>query len=159
MPLANLMSGEKKKWKREFSAGGIVYKKEDGRSFVLMILPAASQRMPNPEWTFPKGHVGDKQQETPEQAALREVQEETGIVAEIRKSLGSVKYSYSWDEDNILKIVTWYLMEYVSGDVADHDHEVETAEFLSLDEAAQRVHWSTDKEMFEKVKKIINSEL
>src|SRR4051812_1090371 len=108
---------KEKKWKREISAGGIVYKKQHGRVFILLVKPTQSQRQPDdPKWGFPKGHIGDKLVgEKPEQAALREVAEEGGVETKIVEKLGSIKYNFVWESENIFKIVTFYLMEYVSG--------------------------------------------
>ncbi len=154
-----MVEQEQKKWKREFSAGGIVYKNENNRVFVLCIKPAKSKRSPeDPKWTFPKGHIGDNHMdESPEDSALREVKEEGGVEAKIIKKLGDIKYSYTWDKDNIFKIVSYFLMEYVSGDPEKHDHEVEKAEWLELNEVENRIHWPGDKEIFNKAKQILQN--
>src|SRR3989344_4741533 len=125
------MKQEQTKWKREISAGGVVYKKEIDQIDILLIFPKG-WRNAEPQWTFPKGHIDEK--EKPETAALREVKEEAGVEAKIIEKLGSVKYTFVWEEENIFKIVTWYLMEYVSGDLANHDHEVADAAWFELSE-------------------------
>ena len=75
---------------------------------------------------LPKGHPdGD---ETIEQAATREVREETGLEAEPVEKLDDVRYWYSCGGERVLKIVTFFLFRYRSGSVEDHDHEVESAQ-------------------------------
>ena len=79
---------------------------------------------------LPKGHLdGD---ETPEQAASREVAEETGVRAELIEELGEVRYRYERKGQRVEKVVRFYLFRYRSGDVADHDHEIEEARWVPL---------------------------
>ncbi len=146
---------EEKKWKREISAGGIVYKKESGQFFVVLIKHSGKTANQEKEvWTFPKGHIDPG--EKPEDAAIREVGEETGVVAKIVDKLGSIKYTFVWEGENIFKIVTFYLMEYISGDVAGHDYEVEEAKWFEFLEAEKQLHYKADKETLAKAKKILN---
>ena len=80
---------------------------------------------------LPKGHLdGD---ETPEQAARREVAEETGLTVELVDELGDVTYRYERRGRRIAKAVRFYLFTYVSGSVEDHDHEIEEARWMPLD--------------------------
>jgi len=66
-------------------------------------------------WTFPKGRVEEK--ENLEEAALREVEEETGIKAEIERYIGSVEYTYHKGEGVVVdKKVHFFIMKYISGD-------------------------------------------
>jgi len=145
-----------KKWKREISAGGIVYKKQDSQTFVLLIKPSGQTENKDKVWTFPKGHLDN---DKPEEAAIREVKEEGGVEGKIVEKLGSIKYPFVWAGENIFKIVTFYLMEYVSGDPADHDFEVEEAKWFLLEEAKDSLTYKTDKEVFEKAKKTLDSKL
>lgn len=149
------MKEKNKIWKREISAGGVVYKKDNGQIFVLLVKPSGKTRNKDKAWTFPKGLIDDHGETSIEQSALREVREEGGVAAVIQEKLGSVKYSYKWEDENIFKIVTWFLMEYVSGDPADHDHEVAEAGWYPLAEAEKMISYKTDKEIFTKVKAIL----
>lgn len=143
---------ENKQWKREISAGGIVYQKQDGQIFVLLIKASGKTHDQERKWTFPKGLIDDQK---PEEAALREVKEEAGVEAKIIQKLGSVKYTYMWQGESVFKIVTWYLMEYISGDPANHDFEVSEAGWYELFEAEKMLSYKTDKEIFKKAKKIL----
>ncbi len=144
---------EEKKWKREISAGGVVYKKDNSQIFILLILHSGLTANKDEVWTFPKGHIdGD---EKPEETAVREVREETGVTATIIEKLGSIKYTFVWEGDNVFKIVTWYLMEYVSGDVSGHDYEVMEAKWFEITEAEKLLTYSTDKQTFAKAKKFL----
>ncbi|MDP4000787.1 MAG: NUDIX domain-containing protein [bacterium] len=137
----------KKEWKREISAGGVVYKKQADKIFVLLIKPSGATNNKEKQWTFPKGLLDGQ---VPETAALREVKEEGGVIANIIEKLGSIKYSYKWEGENIFKIVTFYLMEYVSGDPKDHDHEVAEAKWVEIVEVENMLTYPGDKETFEK---------
>jgi 8-oxo-dGTP pyrophosphatase MutT (NUDIX family) len=143
------MSEEKTKWKREISAGGIVYKKEDNRAFVLMILKQPYRRDDKKQvWTFPKGRIDEG--EKPEITAVRETREEAGVVAKIIEKLGSIKYTFIWEGENIFKIVTFYLMEYKSGDPSGHDYEVADAKWFEISEAEKLLVYKADKELLAK---------
>ncbi len=97
---------------------------------------------------LPKGHLdGD---ESPEQAALREVAEETGVRAELIAELGEVSYQHECKGRTLDKTVRFYLFEYRSGDLADHDHEIEEALWLPLDQAVQKLTYAGEREMVER---------
>ena len=149
------MTEEKTKWKREISAGGIVYKKQDGQIFVLLINPKSRDFGPAEDyWTFPKGKQ-DKPGEDLKQVAVREVQEEGGVTAEIEQELGYQKYFRNWKGDEAIKFVTYYLMKYLDGDPKDHDDEVAEAKWFPLEEGEKMLKFKTDKEVFEKAKKFL----
>jgi 8-oxo-dGTP pyrophosphatase MutT (NUDIX family) len=134
-------------WEQEVSAGGVVVKKEAGKLLVLIIKPSGQK--PNEErWQLPKGLVGDKDTiERFEQAALREVREEGGVDAKVLSELTSIHYFYQWKGKKISKTVHWYLMEYVSGDVADHDWEVEEARFVPVQKALEMLSYESERKV------------
>ena len=141
--------------KREFSAGGIVLRPasrgeqaQDENWEVLV-----TQHSQNKHWSFPKGLVDPGQ--TTEEAALREVKEEGGVEAEIIDKIGYNKYVYTFEEEKIFKIVTYFLMKYISGDPKDHDWEVEEAGWYEPEEALKQLSFSQDKELLRKALKMI----
>lgn len=148
---------KKNGWKKEVSAGGIVYKKENGQIYILLIKPSGKTADQERKWTFPKGLIADKNPESIVESALREVKEEGGVEAVVKDDLGEVKYFYKWQGQNIFKIVRWFLMEYASGDPANHDFEVAEAGWFELSEAEKMLSYKTDKEIFEKAKKALGS--
>jgi 8-oxo-dGTP pyrophosphatase MutT (NUDIX family) len=125
----------------EFSAGGVVLRGDE----VAVIVPVKRDAAGNRVLGLPKGHIdGD---ETPEAAATREVREETGVDAELIDELGEVSYAYQRGGRQVEKLVRFYLFEYRSGDVADHDHEIEDARWMPLAEAAQSLTYVGEREM------------
>jgi 8-oxo-dGTP pyrophosphatase MutT (NUDIX family) len=125
----------------EFSAGGVVV--SDGR--VITIVPVKRGADGRRVLGLPKGHLdGD---ETPEEAARREITEETGVDAELLEHLGDVEYRYDRRGRAINKVVRFYLFAYRSGDVADHDHEIEQARWMPLQQAAEQLTYPGEREM------------
>ncbi len=94
---------------------------------------------------LPKGHPDGN--ETPDQAAQREVREETGLTVELIEELGEVSYDYMRGARRISKRVRFYLFAYVSGDLADHDDEIEDARWMPLDQAARELTYDGEREM------------
>jgi 8-oxo-dGTP pyrophosphatase MutT (NUDIX family) len=135
----------------EFSAGGIVFKKTNAGKVILV-----AQHSQHHGWVFPKGLIGDTVQgESKEATALREVAEETGVKGEILRPLTPVTYWYVWEGDKRKKTVYYFLMQFISGDIARHDNEMEAVEWLPIDEVANRLTYKTDKEVWKEAKKII----
>jgi 8-oxo-dGTP pyrophosphatase MutT (NUDIX family) len=125
----------------EFSAGGVVVL--DGQ--VIVIVPVRRSARGGKVLALPKGHPDGA--ETPEQAASREVAEETGVTAELIDKLGEVKYNYERGGQRVAKRVVFFLFEYRSGDLGDHDHEIEEARWMPLEEARQALTDPGEREM------------
>ena len=127
---------------REFSAGGVVVRRMQGRPFVAVV------RVRDEILAPPKGHPpGD---ESPAAAALREVREETGVEAELVEKLGDIRYWYARGGKRVRKMVSFFLFRYRSGSVADHDHEVEEALWIPLADAPGRLAYKGEREMAER---------
>jgi len=149
---------------REISAGGVVVRRKDGEWWMAAIEPAdagssaESTRSPTKAKTvlcLPKGLVDDG--EKPLEAALREVREETGIVAENVAKLADIKYVYvrTWgDGARVFKIVSFYLLRYKSGKIdaiaPEMRVEVKRASWVRLAEAVQLLSYRGEKQMARK---------
>jgi 8-oxo-dGTP pyrophosphatase MutT (NUDIX family) len=94
---------------------------------------------------LPKGHP--EEGESPVDAALREVREEAGVDARLVEPLGDVRYWYTRGGRRIAKVVSFFLLEYVGGEVDDHDGEVEHARWMALDQAARELTYAGEREM------------
>ena len=125
---------------RERSYGGVVVRDGD----VLVIAPAGRPEVT----TLPKGR--GQPGESDEQTAAREVREETGVNARIVEHLGNVEYWYRRSGLRVFKTVGYYLCDYVSGDTADHDDEVDDARWLPLEAARTQLTYPGEREMIER---------
>src|SRR5215471_20878246 len=109
--------------RREFSAGGVLVRKLQGRWMAAAICPAGK---PEGTWALPKGLIGPG--EKPDATALREVAEETGAHGRLLGKLGDVRYVYTWAGERVFKVVSFYLVRYSTGRLGDvppeHAHEV-----------------------------------
>jgi 8-oxo-dGTP pyrophosphatase MutT (NUDIX family) len=112
---------------------------------VVVIVPVKRAADGRKVLGLPKGHLdGD---ETPEQAARREVGEEAGVTADLVDELGDVIYRYERRGRRIAKTVRFFLFQYVSGSVDDHDHEIEEARWMPLEQAARELTYAGEREM------------
>jgi 8-oxo-dGTP pyrophosphatase MutT (NUDIX family) len=127
----------------EVSAGGFVISKTDP---TLVALMARFNRGGKLEWCIPKGHL--EQNETSEQAALREVFEETGLEAQIIASLGEVNYQFTQDGAKISKTVHVYLMQQTGGKLSfdnDPHKEASELEWVSVSELLAKLSHGNEK--------------
>jgi 8-oxo-dGTP pyrophosphatase MutT (NUDIX family) len=137
---------------REFSAGGVLVKTIRGRPMVAAIRP---QGKPAGVWALPKGNLDPG--EKPEETALREVFEETGVQGQLVEKLGDVKYTYTRrDGERIFKIVSFYLLRAGRGRIGDIEErmrvEVADARWLPLDEAPRLLAYGGEREMVKKAR-------
>ena len=129
---------------REFSAGGVVVRGEE----VVVIVPHRRSQQGERVLALPKGHPDGE--ETLAQAATREVREETGLDAELVDKLGDVTYWYQREGKRVLKKVSFYLFDHVGGNLEDHDHEIEEARWMALEDAARELSFKGEREMVER---------
>ena len=124
------------------AAGGVVVdKKSAGSSLVLLV-----HRPEYDDWSFPKGKLDSG--ETVEQAALREVKEETGLDCRIIENLSPVRYSYENRSGRIRpKVVHYFLMEPIAGRIAVNIHEIDAAQWHNVSDALDRLSYEHDKEL------------
>jgi 8-oxo-dGTP pyrophosphatase MutT (NUDIX family) len=128
----------------EFSAGGVVVRGGD----VVVIVPVKRDARGNKVLGLPKGHPD--RDETAEQAATREVREEAGVSGTLIAPLGEVAYTYERRGRPVAKRVAYFLFRYTEGDVADHDHEIEEARWMPLEEAVGQLSYPGEREMVER---------
>jgi 8-oxo-dGTP pyrophosphatase MutT (NUDIX family) len=131
---------------REVSAGGIAVKIEEGIAYVACI--GRRNRAGRLEWCLPKGHLEGV--ETPEEAAVREVAEETGIAAEVVQALGVIDYWFTGDDRRVHKKVYHFLLEAMSGTIStenDPDQEAEVAAWVPIAELRTRLAFPNERKM------------
>ena len=127
----------------EFSCGGVVL--ENNKVLLVKVKSMKGRKI----WTFPKGHI--EQGETPRQAALREVLEETGYKASIIKPLLKVRYAFTLKGRYVRKVVQWYLMKKL-GRIGKHDpSEILAINWVSINKAKEMVEYPSDKRLLELV--------
>ncbi|MGH9143189.1 MAG: NUDIX hydrolase [Thermoanaerobaculia bacterium] len=134
------MPDSRRKTRNEHSSGGAVIDLRDGAPFVAMIATRGRMR-----WGLPKGAVSPG--ETSEQAALREVQEETGLDAEIIGALDTIEYFFRAGDTLIQKRVDFYLMRYAGGTLTPQLSEVDDVEWVPLAEAIGRASFESEKKL------------
>jgi 8-oxo-dGTP pyrophosphatase MutT (NUDIX family) len=125
------------------SAGGVVYQRGDDG--IEVVLAARRTRRGDLAWGLAKG--GIEPDESVEDAAVREVREETGIMAEIEASLGETRYFYVWEEVRIRKTVHFFLMRATGGDPNDRDDEMEDVRWFPLERALKRAAYRGEREV------------
>lgn len=134
----------------QLSAGGVVCRRSPtGELEVVLIATQNGQR-----WGLPKGLV--ERGESLEEAAQREVREETGLVVEILSRLEPIEYWFWWDEDGqkvrYHKKVYFFLMACRGGDVSQHDFEVEDVRWFPISEAVEQVSYRSEREVLRQAK-------
>src|SRR5687767_11066935 len=124
----------------EYSSGGVVYRQAaSGYEFV------AVQRARHGDWSLPKGHI--EKGESKEEAALREVQEETGIEARIVGDLQEVVYFYRRPKQGLTrKSVQYYLMEALTDDLGGPNWEVSESRWVPMSEADSLLSYANDRQ-------------
>ena len=135
----------------------MVVRRLRGRWMLAAIRPAGKK--PG-LWALPKGNIGPG--EKPEEAAVREVEEETGVEARLVTKLGDVRYVYTWAGERIFKVVSFYLFRYRRGrlgDIAPEQRiEVGEARWLPLEDAPRLLAYGGEREMAEKALAFIHED-
>ncbi len=137
--------------KRIFSAGGIVVKKEtNGSKESNEPKVLVTQHSKHKGWDFPKGHR--EIYESEEQTAVREVEEETGVKAEIIERVGETRYFYYEDKEKVFKTVVFFLMKYVGRGEASTAFEVSDMKWLPIDEVEDQLTFKDTKKLWGQAK-------
>ena len=136
----------------QVSAGGVAFRWRDSEPEIVIVSVKPKMR-----WQLPKGIVDPG--ETPEITAVREVREEAGVETDLIALIETIEYWYRATRYGkpvrYHKFVHFYLLQYRSGDVSDHDHEIEEARWVSFEEALEMLEFKTEREVVEKALEMI----
>ena len=140
---------------RQTSAGGVVFRRRHEEVAVALIRVGEPGR-----WQLPKGIV--EAGEAPEATAMREVREEAGVAAALTAPIEVVEYWYvgterSGERVRFHKFVHFFLLEYESGDLDDHDHEVEEARWVPLGEAEAMLAFASERRVMRHAQALLSS--
>jgi 8-oxo-dGTP pyrophosphatase MutT (NUDIX family) len=129
--------------RRELSAGGVVYRRSGESAEVALIRTGK-------RWGLPKGHV--EAGEGIQQAACREVLEETGLEGDVVGELGEISYHYAYKKAGgelvrVFKRVHFFLLHWTKGEIRGHDYEVDEARWFGLEEALEKLTYPTEQKM------------
>src|SRR6478752_442651 len=131
---------------REFSAGGVLVRRLQGRWVLAAIRPGGK---PAGVWALPKGRIDPG--ERGEATALREIAEETGVRGRSLGKLGDVRYWFNWEGERVFKVVSFFLVRYEGGRLGDipaeFRHEVAEVRWLTLDAAGKPLAYAGEREM------------
>lgn len=133
----------------ETSAGGFVLCSDGSFRVALIGRRSRSNRL---DWCVPKGHPEGN--ETIEQAAVREIAEETGLIAEVLEHLGDIEYEFQTPEKTIVKTVHHFLLQQTGGNLTvenDPDREAEAVRWFSLDELETQLAHENERRLARKV--------
>jgi 8-oxo-dGTP pyrophosphatase MutT (NUDIX family) len=138
--------------KTQTSAGGVVFRRRGARVEVALISVGAGRR-----WQLPKGLVDGG--ESPEEAAVREAREETGLDAELVAPIEKIEYWYYASERGARvrfhKFVHFFLLRFNAGDVSGHDREVNEARWVEIGEACGMLAFKGERGVVERAREMI----
>ena len=137
---------------KEHSAGGIVFREDNGQVAVLV-----TQSSAHDGWIFPKGHL--EHGETSSDAALREVKEETGVDARILERVGTIRYGFRVRGRQIAKTALFYLMEYIGGKTSDESPEVRAVTWVPLGQVAGTLSFANEAGLWAKAQGLLKQRL
>lgn len=140
---------------QQVSSGGVIFR--PGTAGMEIALIRKTLKGGKRIWCLPKGWV--EPGESFEDAAVREVREETGLDGEILQKIGETSYQFYSKEDRarIDKTVHFFLMNCRGGNTADHDDEVEAADWFPLEQVETIMAYPTEKEMVRKARGLLGT--
>lgn len=172
-----LKTNLKKKFRREFSAGGVIYKRIKNNKGVdvfywLITKATPSSFFPENYWRLPKGWIDDlgsgkpgplasgkkkAKEEQIQEAALREVKEEAGVDAKIINKIGTINFTYT-DKDNyqVFKFVIFYLMEWISDLPEGYGYETNEVRWVEKREALKLLVNKNEKQILKKAADMVS---
>jgi len=136
----------------QVSAGGVAYRRQNGKTQVVLISVGDP-----PRWQLPKG--GLEAGETRQAAAQREVHEEAGVKTALINPIDKIEYWFYATQDDerirVHKTVYYYLLRFLSGDPSQHDDEVHKANWKQIDQAYEALTFDNEKEIVKKAGQMI----
>lgn len=136
----------------QVSAGGVAY-----RAAAVGVDVALISVGPEKRWQLPKGLVDPG--ETPEVTAVREVREEAGITTRLIQKIQTIEYWYvssnGGKKIRYHKLVHFFLLQYLSGQVEEHDWEVNEARWVPLDQAIKMLAFNSEREVLQKAEDLL----
>lgn len=138
----------------ETSAGGLVVDVGSARPQVALI--ARLDRRGRLVWSLPKGHV--EPGETPQDAAIREISEETGIQGQIVASLGTIDFWFMTPDRRVHKTVHHYLLRAIGGELSDEDIEVVEVAWVPLAEVGDRLRYVDERRLLGRVDDLLRQQ-
>ena len=135
----------------EVSAGGLVLDRSSSPWKAALI--ARVDRRGRLIWSLPKGHV--EAGETNEQAAIREVEEETGIQSSVLMLLGTIDFWFMAEEKRIHKTVHHFLLDANGGELSDEDREVDEVAWIPLDEVEGKLAYPDERKLMARVPELL----
>ena len=129
----------------EVSAGGLVIDFSGTQGLLIGRIDQKDSARTRLLWSLPKGHI--EMGETPEEAALREVMEETGIESQISRSLGIIDFWFMAGGKRIHKTVHHYLFREVGGLLAPQITEVDEVAWFPLHAIIERLAYPDEKKL------------
>lgn len=138
----------------ETSAGGAVVQRTGGGTHIAVI--GRRHRTGEMRWTLPKGHV--EAGETLEQAAIREVAEETGLQAQIAQPLGTVTYWFTSGGSRVRKTVHLFIMNGVGGELSADDIEVDEVAWIPIADLPERLTYAAERELVEPLREWVTAQ-
>ena len=133
-----------------YSAGGVIYRSDGAGIEVALIATNAGQR-----WGLPKGHV--RRGEAAEDAAMREVAEETGLNGAVERHLATIEYWFRAGSTRIHKYVDFFLLRYTDGMLVPQEAEVDDARWFPLDVALQLASFERERDVLIKVSRMVEA--
>jgi ADP-ribose pyrophosphatase YjhB (NUDIX family) len=129
----------------EVSAGGLVVDTTGTMGLLIGRYDHKDETGKRILWSLPKGHI--EEGETPEQAAIREVAEETGITSTITKSLGVIDFWFMAGGKRIHKTVHHFMFTEVGGTLLAQESEVDEVSWFPLAEIVERLAYPDEKKL------------
>ena len=128
---------------REYSAGGLIFDRHDRVAII-----ARHSRSGHLEWCLPKGHI--EKGETPEQTAVREVHEETGILGRVTDSIATIDYWFTGTNQRVHKLVHHFVLRMIGGSLSvegDPDHEAEDAIWVDFSDLTSVLSYPNERKI------------